>query len=298
MPPAWRLLESAPMKSSVSEHVVLRGRRLHVRSWGDAASPPLFMLHGWHDAAASFQFVVDALRNEWRVIAPDWRGFGLSQWNDVAFWFPDYVADLDALLDRYSPDAPARLVGHSMGGNVATIYAGVRPQRVAGIVDLEGFGLRPVPSDEAPERYAKWLGQVREPLVHRVYPDRAAFAARLQRDNPRLTPERTAFLAEHLAQECEGGFRFAADPRHRWVNPILYRMEEAFACWRRVAAPVLCVRGDDSAFMREYVPHEDDYRQRLACFASVRDVMLANCGHNMHHDRPEDVARLIEEFFA
>lgn len=286
------------MRQSVSEVVRVRERRLHFRIWGDAAAPALFMLHGWHDVSASFQFVVDGLRREWRVVAPDWRGFGLSQWNDDAYWFPDYLADLDALLDRYAPGAPVRLVGHSMGGNVATIYAGVRPERVAGVVNLEGFGLRPVDPGEAPGRYAKWLDQVREPAAARVYADRAALATRLRRDNPRLTPERAAFLAEHATQETEGGVRFAADPRHRWVNPVLYRLEEARACWRRVTAPVLCVRGRDSAFMREYVPDEADYRERLACFANVRDIELEDCGHNMHHDRPEEVARLIEEFFA
>lgn len=286
------------MKRSVSEYVRIRERRLHFRIWGDAAAPALFLLHGWHDVSASFQFVVDALQREWRVVAPDWRGFGLSQWNDDAYWFPDYLADLDALLDHYSPGAPVRIVGHSMGGNVAAIYAGVRPERVAGIVNLEGFGLRPTDPDDAPGRFGKWLGQLREPLNSRLHANRAAFAARLRRDNPRLTPTRADFLAEHMAQEVAGGLRFAADPRHRWVNPVLYRIEEARACWRRVAAPVLSVRGRDSAFMREYIPDEDDYRQRLACFAAARDVMLDDCGHNMHHDRPEAVAHLIEEFFA
>ncbi|MBI4986628.1 MAG: alpha/beta hydrolase [Rhodocyclales bacterium] len=285
------------MKTSVSEFVILRGRRIHVRLWGDAASPQLFLLHGWNDVSASFQFVVDGLRRDWRVIAPDWRGFGLSQWNGDAYWFPDYIADLDALLAHCSPSAPARLVGHSMGGNVATLYAGIRPERVAALVNLEGFGLRPTDPAEAPARYARWLGQVREGSAFRVYADRAAFAARLRHDNPRLTPQRATFLAEHLAEETEGGVRLAADPHHRWANPILYRIEEARAIWRRAGMPVLCVRGADSAFMREYIPSEEDYRERLACFADAREATLADSGHNLHHDRPEAVAQLIEEFF-
>lgn len=286
------------MKPSAAEFHLLRGRRLHCRVWGDATAPRLFLLHGWGDVAASFQFVVDALRREWRVIAPDWRGFGFSQWNDGPYWFPDYIADLDALLAHYTADAPARLVGHSMGGNVATLYAGIRPERVAGIVNLEGFGLRPTEPDEAPDRYAKWLEQLNEGTRYRVYPDRQTFALRLKHENPRLAPVRAAFLAEHLAQEVDGGVRVAADPCHRWVNPILYRIEEAKAIWRRVTAPVLWVRGADSSFMREYIPAQDDYRARLACFADARDVLLADCGHNIHHDRPDETARLIEEFFA
>lgn len=287
------------MKSSRSEFLTLRGRRLHCREWGEAAAPRLFMLHGWGDASASFQFVVDALARGWHVVAPDWRGFGRSAGNGGAYWFPDYLADLDGLLEHYSPDVPARLVGHSMGGNLATLYAGIRPERVAGIVNLEGFGLAPVESDLAPQRYAKWLDQVRDDgAKYRVYADAAAFAARLRHDNPRLTPERAAFLAAQLTEPADDGVRMAMDPCHRWVNPVLYRIDEARACWRQVRAPTLWLRGDDSAYLREYIRDEDDYRARLACFADARSVELVGCGHNLHHDRPEEVARLIEEFFV
>ncbi len=285
------------MKTNASEFIVLRARRMHFCVWGDPAAPKLFLLHGWGDVSASFQFVVDALRRDWHVIAPDWRGFGGSQWNEGAYWFPDYIADLDAVLTHFSPQEPARLVGHSLGGNAATLYAGIRPERVAGIVNLEGFGLKPTDPADAPDRYAKWLGQLHEGAGFRVYADRAAFAQRLRDDNPRLTPARAEFLAAHLAEEADGGVRIAADPCHRWVNPILYRIEEMKACWQRVSAPTLWVRGSDSAYWREHIAGEDDYRQRLACCRNARDVLLADCGHNLHHDRPEEVARLIEEFF-
>ena len=287
------------MKSSRSEYLTLRGRRLHCREWGESSAPRLFMLHGWGDASASFQFVVDALRGDWHVIAPDWRGFGRSEGNGDAYWFPDYIADLDGLLEHYSPDEPARIVGHSLGGNAAMLYAGIRPERVAGVVNLEGFGLAPVDPEQTPQRFAKWLDQIRAGgAAFRVYPDAAAFAARLRHDNPRLTPERAAFLAAHLTEPVAGGVRMAADPCHRWVNPVLYRIEEARACWRRVTAPTLWLRGDDSAYVREYIRDEADYSARLACVAGARSVELAGCGHNLHHDRPEEVARLTEEFFS
>lgn len=256
------------------------------------------MLHGWCDVSASFQFLVDALKRDWRVIAPDWRGFGLSQGNGDAYWFPDYLADLDFLLDHYVGTDPVRLIGHSMGGNVASLYAGVRPRRIVGIVNLEGFGLKPVDSEAAPDRYVKWLDQMREAAGFRVYPDRAAFAQRLRQDNPRLSHERAAFLAEYLGERVGEGVRLAADPCHRWANPVLYRIEEAQACWRRVTAPVLWVRGGDSDFMRHNHPDEADYLARLGCFTNASEIKLENCGHNMHHDQPERVAALIEEFFA
>lgn len=286
------------MKPSTSEFVFLRGRRMHLRVWGEAGSPLIFFLHGFGDVSASFQFVVDALQREWRVIAPDWRGFGGSQWNGDAYWSPDYLADLDALLEQASPLEPARLVGHSMGGNIAGLYAGIRPERVAGLVNLEGFGVRPAEPSEAPGRYRKWLSQVREAPRFRHYRHREEYAARLMRDNVRLTPQRAAFLARHLAESEQDGVRTAMDPCHRWVNPVLYRLEEAKACWREVRCPVLFVRGDDSGYLRDYIAGDEDYRARLACFALAQEALVADCGHNLHHDRPEAVARLIEEFFV
>src|SRR5256885_13949939 len=119
------------MKPSQSEFVQIRGLRYHCRCWGGERAPKLFMLHGWMDVSASFQFLVDALRRDWRVIAPDWRGFGLSEWaKSDSYWFPDYFADLDRLLEHFQADSPTTLVGHSMGGNVAAMYAGIRPERV------------------------------------------------------------------------------------------------------------------------------------------------------------------------
>ena len=62
------------MKSSRSEFIDIRGLRTHVRHWGPEDAPRLFLLHGWLDVSAAFQFTVDALKQDWHVIAPDWRG--------------------------------------------------------------------------------------------------------------------------------------------------------------------------------------------------------------------------------
>jgi len=288
------------MKVSESQFLDIRGRRLHVRLWGAETAPMLVLLHGWCDVSASWQFVVDALTRDWRIVAPDWRGFGLSEWNNDVYWFPDYMADLDALLLHYSPQAPVRLVGHSLGGNAACLYAGVRPTRVAQLINLEGLGLRRYAPDEAPERYANWLDQLRDTPSFRSYPDRSAFAARLQKENPRLSDEKARFLAQCMGEDDgAGGIHLAADPFHRWVNPTIYRVEEAKAIWRQVTAPVLWVTAADSAIFKQlFAIDPEEYRSRIACFREVREVTLEDCGHNLHHDQPQQVAQLIEEFFS
>ena len=143
------------MKPSESRFHDVRGLRYHVRTWGDSRDPPLFLLHGWMDVSASFQFLVDAFSEPRYYVAPDWRGFGLTEWARDGYWFPDYYADLDCVLDLYAGKAPSEIVGHSMGGVVACTYAGIRPERIAKVVSLEGFGLARTTPGMAPARYHK-----------------------------------------------------------------------------------------------------------------------------------------------
>ena len=287
------------MKPSHSLILNLRDRRHHVRVWGPDDAPMLVMVHGWSDVAASWQFVVDALRKEWRIYAPDWRGFGLSESNRGPYWFPDYLADLDVLLEALTPKSPVNLIGHSMGGNISGLYAGIRPERVNRFVNLEGTGLPPHTPDEAPGRYAQWLSQLRgEAPSFRPYDGYAAFAARLRKENPRLSEDKADFLARHCCVETpEGKVELNFDPYHRLTNPILYRVEEAKACWNRVSAQVLFVAGRDSFFFKQFYPLESpEFRERLAAYQNLREVFLDDCGHNIHHDQPEQLAALIEDF--
>jgi pimeloyl-ACP methyl ester carboxylesterase len=290
------------MTESRSEFLPVRGLRYHVRHWGRAGAPKIVMVHGWMDVAASFQFVVDALAGDWHVIAPDWRGFGLSERTaSDTYWFPDYVADLDVLLDHYCPDEAVNLLGHSMGGNVVGIYAGVRPERVRRLVNLEGFGLPATRPEQSPKRYAKWLAELREPPVLRPYPSVDAVAARLQKTNPRLTDERAAFLARHWSALNEAGqWEILGDPAHKKPSPLLYQVEEVLACWRAITAPVLWVEAEDTNMWQWMGPKEQaraEIDRRLAQLANVTAKMMPDAGHMLHHDQPAKLAAMLEEFF-
>lgn len=286
------------MKPSESVFVDIRGLRHHCRTWGNPAHPKLFLLHGWMDVSASFQFFVDALQGEWHSIAPDWRGYGLTQWSGAdSYWFPDYIADLDAVLARFSPAQSVNLLGHSMGGNVACLYAGVRPERVRKLVNLEGFGLRGNAPDQAPARYGKWLAELGESQRFRDYASMEDLAARLRQSNPRLAPERAAFLAHHWGMPTpEGRVGLRSDPAHKRVNPVLYRIEEAEACWCKVKAPVLWVEGAESETLKRLRIDGPAYEARKRCFPTLTTHTLANAGHMVHHDQPEALARIVEDF--
>ncbi len=286
------------MRASDSLYYDVRGLRYHVRRWPGSAARRLVLLHGWMDVSASFQFLADALSPDWDIYAPDWRGYGLTDWGrSDCYWFPDYIADLDALLDHLQPDAPVNVAGHSLGGNVALLYAGVRPQRIAKLVNLEGFGMAPTRPEQAPRRYTRWLDELRERPGLRPYESFAMLADRLQKNNPRLARERAEFLARHWGREAQdGSVLLRGDPRHKIVNPVLYRYEEVRACWEQVAAPVLWVDANESEGLKRMGISPEQYAERRAAFRNLRYVTVQNAGHMLHHDRPEEVARLIEGF--
>jgi pimeloyl-ACP methyl ester carboxylesterase len=190
------------------------------------------------------------------------------------------------------------LVGHSLGGNVGALYAGIRPQRVARLVNLEGFGMPPTRPEQAPKRYARWLEELRDPPGLRPYESFAALAERLQQSNKRLSREKAEFLARHWGEEGKEGVVLRGDPAHKIVNPVLYRFEEVRACWREVSAPVLWVDAAASETLGRIGLNAEQHAERRATFRNLRYVTIPDAGHMLHHDQPEAVARLLEEFLA
>ncbi len=276
----------------VARHDV-RGVRYEISEWGDRGKPSMIYLHGWGDCAATFQFVVDQFSRDWFVIAPDWRGFGGSRVDTQAYWFPDYVADLDQLLAIYSPNDPVRLVGHSMGANIGGLYAGAMPVRVTAFVNVEGFGLRNADPVEAPQRYRRWIEESRSLPVFSSFEDFGALARRVKKRSPRIPDAIADFVARAWAEERDGRVHLRADPRHKLPNAVLYRRAESEACWRNVTAPVLLVAGGDSEFAASA---DLGIRDLPFEFASVETIR--NAGHMMHFEAPAALASLIEEFFA
>ncbi len=288
------------MKTSRSEFHRIRGIRHHVRLWGDDASPKLFFLHGWMDVSASFQFLVDAFKHEWQIIAPDWRGFGLSGWASEGYWFQDYYGDLDAILDIYSPHQPVNLVGHSMGGNIACTYTGIRPARVGKLISLEGFGMARNCADMAPARYERWLDQLKQQPSFKPYPTFSAVAARLRKNNARLSEAQAQFLARHWARQTDSGeIVLCFDPRHKVVNPIMSQLDQLIACWKRVNCPTLWVTTSEGAAQDDRGWRKDtpaELLERKQAFRYFSETLLEDCGHMMHHDQPEKLAAIVEAF--
>lgn len=294
------------------EFAPIRNLNYHVLRWGPTESslPPLVLMHGWMDVAASYQFVVDAFSPAFfegrTILAADWRGFGLTECpGHDNYWFPDYLADLDFLLDHYVGDQPIDLVGHSMGGNVVMLYAGVRPQRIRRLVNLEGFGMPATRPDKAPKRYAQWMDELkslhRGELALKGYADADGVARRLMKTNPRLPEDKAQWLARQWARpNANGQWEILGDAAHKIVNAQLYRVDEVLAAFASITAPVLSVEASDNQMEQwwqgKYTLAE--FHARLKSVPQLQQATIQDAGHMLHHDQPEQLAALIENFLA
>jgi len=284
-----------PGAPSRCERLRVRHLTYAIRRWGDPAARPLVLLHGVQDCAATFQFAVDALAQSWNVIAPDWRGHGQSDRAPRNYWMHDFLADLDALLDALLPGATIDIVGHSMGGNIGGLYAGLRPERVRRFVSLDGFG--PL-VDRVPVNMHAALSSFLQPLPGpgAGYASLDEVAERLMRANHRLSPEKAAFLAEQsAARDPDGRYRWLFDRSIRSSSPTLHTVAEWGDVWAGATMPVLWIASGD---VRQNAPYFGSQafaeRHRLLPHAKTRQV--AESGHNLHHDQPAEVAALIEDF--
>ena len=309
-----------PAFNSQTLSLAVRGVNYHLRTWGHTQSslPPVFLLHGWMDVSASWQFVVDAWLDiapalaDRLIVAPDWRGFGRSTPKHPVdhYNFHDYLADLEAILHHFAPDdnQALDLVGHSMGANIATAYAGIRPARVRKLVNLEGFGLPDSRPAQAPSRYAQWLDELAQlnqgTLQLKTYTGVQGVAQRLIKTNPRLTLDKALWLAQHWAEplpDDSGQWRILGDNAHKVVHARLYRVDEIMAIYQRISAPTLAIEASDNSLAQWFKHGEhslEEHHRRLSHIPNCTVHTIDSAGHMVHHDQPQTVAQHLQSFLG
>ena len=300
-----------PQRVAKSLKLEIRGHQYHVLTWGQQQTqePPLVLLHGWMDLAASFQFLVDALNPDRFIIAPDWRGFGDTQGPDVDHYvFADYLGDLDFLLDHFEATLGCKtfnVLGHSMGGNVAMMYAGIQEARIHKLINLEGFGMPATRASMAKGRYRRWLDELKaldqQSLALKPYANLNDVAKRLIKNNPRLKEDFAHWLASQWACPLENGeWRLKARAAHKVVSAQLYRLDEMQEIFKGITAPTLCVHSSDLQLDRWWKGTYtfDQYQERLQAVAHLSQTQVKESGHMLHHDQPQALAQVVEAFLA
>lgn len=257
------------------------------------AKPPILLLHGFLDAAGSWDRVAPQLAAAGHpVCALDLRGHGEGYRAGAHdyYHFSDYLLDLDNFLQNARIfEAPFVLVGHSMGGMVGTLFAGTYPARVSHFVNVEGLGPPETDPDSNPARMRTFVEGVRKVRAQApTSATREEMLRRLELAHAGIAREVLEQKLVYLAQEIEPGrFVWRYDPLHRTRGPTPFRVSvfEAFA--RAITAKVLYVSGGHNGFT------VTGAEQRLTAFADLTRVTLEGAGHMVHWTQPDALAAAI-----
>jgi pimeloyl-ACP methyl ester carboxylesterase len=285
------------MTSPRSRRIALAtGLTYHVLEWNPQGAHTVVLLHGFLDLSWGWEDVAALLADRYRVLAPDFRGHGDSEWIGPGgyYHFQDYVADVDDVIARLAPGRVS-IVGHSMGGSVASYWAGTRADRVQRVALLEGLG-PPDGGDANPDRTARWIdlwkaARTRPPRLMASVEDAAQ---RLRKHDELIDEAQALRLAGHGTVAVDGGVRWKHDPLHLTMGPYPFRRDVAESYWKRIAAPVLAIDGDRSR-MRHAGPEAE---RRLATFRDVRRATITDAGHMMQRHQPAALAALLADFLA
>ncbi len=287
-----------PQRAARFEEIEGRRGRIALTCWGPPSDSPIYLLHGYMDCAATWQLLVDQLPADWSFTALDWAGYGRSAHHGTGYWLPGYLDELEQVLEQRSPATPVRVMGHSMGGTIGAFYAGVRPERVRWLVDLEGLGPPRSTPAETPPRIRGWLDALRgAPVRTRRYNSFDDLTTALCKRHPHLSESHAAFLARCWATESDDGVRMNADPSHEWPTPIRYTQEDLHGCLACITAPLLLLTCSDSL----HVKRVGGAAQLALWRQSVPQLQtgeVPDSGHMLHHERPAVVAGLIQQFVA
>ena len=261
--------------------------RLHYVDWGNRDAPKLILQHGGRDHCRSWDWVAQELAKEWHVIAPDLRGHGDSAWApDGNYEMNAFVYDFAQLVHTLGQDE-VTIVGHSLGGNIATRFVGLYPEKVRKFVNIEGLG--PSPEIHAKReaagyasRFRKWIDDRRKAAgrIPRRYTTIEAAYARMKEENGFLTDAQARHLTIHGASRNEDGtWSWKFDP---YLNVWQFDdvpEERTSELWTAITCPMLLLYGADSWASN---PETDG---RAKAFKTARVVEFENAGHWLHHDQ-------------
>lgn len=272
------------------------GLDLVYHAWGDEDAPVVICLHGFLDFGLSFDPVARVLARHYRVVAPDHRGHGESGRVGVGgyYHFPDYLLDLSRLVDYLEVDRVA-VIGHSMGASMAVYFAGAWPERTAALALLDGIGPSAVGPERGPALMRRWVNDLKllEARDDQVMPDLKTVAARVGRTSPNASDQRLLELAKDAAALGDDGqYRWRFDPMHRTTGPVPFDAGRFAAFLRAITCPSLVVWGEQSPM------RPPDAEQRTQMIAELQRAELPGAAHNLHHERPHELAPILSSFLT
>ncbi|MEC7986646.1 MAG: alpha/beta hydrolase [Myxococcota bacterium] len=262
-------------------------------SWSE--KPDIIFLHGWLDQAYGWEEVALRLKQKGHAsCAYDQRGHGKSDHASLSshYHFPDYVADLDAVVQTLRIPK-VTLIAHSMGGTVASIYSALRPHNVAKLILIEGLG----PLDEDPKqaflRYQKHLLQKASPQQHSPFASTEEATQRILKTHSYLSYETAKKLASRLLVSMDSNpktWMWRFDPRHKERSAIGFSLPRHLEILSRIQAPTYTVFGEKSWYLR--IP---EVSRRLDALSNHKGHYSLPVGHSMHYEHPTLLADTLDQ---
>jgi pimeloyl-ACP methyl ester carboxylesterase len=268
----------------VSHYFYSHRLKLQFWDWGQDGKPALLLVHGGLDHARNWDWVARSLREHFHVYAMDLRGHGNSAWAPgSSYSIPEFLLDIAALIDVLG-GGPIDMIGHSLGGILTLLYAGVYPDRVRKAISIEGIGLPPSHPvhNPAPDRMRAWIERVRkiEDRHHHTYPTLESAVARMKEANPHLSDEVARHLTLHGTNWSAGGsLSWKFDNYVRGLPPFGHSIADLTATFERITCPVLVFWG-----MESWLP-DPESDERAKAIRDHRIIKVPGAGHWLHHDQ-------------
>jgi pimeloyl-ACP methyl ester carboxylesterase len=259
--------------------------RLHYLEWNPRGRRTIVLLHGNSANAWWWQWVAELMPHEFRLVAPDQRGHGDSEWVSPPAYKPDdYAGDIERFIAGTRVGEAPLVVGHSMGGLSVLAFAGRYPGHARGAVAIDVA----VTSSRMRDRYLRRLRAL--PTV--VYPDldtaRARF--RLMPNEGGIAPERLRAIAERsLARAGEDGYTLKFDRESFFGGDGLHVMETI----GKLEMRTMLVRAERSRIMTQ-----EAAEAASASNPRVALVVIPGAHHHVLLEKPEELARVILDFSA
>ena len=270
--------------------------RLHYLDWGNEGAPTVLLIHGVQDHCHSWDWISHDLCRDYHVVVPDLRGHGDSEWNrGSAYSNLDYVYDIAQLVTQGNL-SPMHIIAHSMGGNIASIYAGTYPETVTSLISVEGVGgmRRWYEGEGHPQqRVREWVDNMRSLAgrAPRRYETMSDAFQRMQKSNPHLSEQQARHLTIHGANRNEDGtytWKFDNYTHSRPAYGLPY--DDLTAIWEKIECPMLMINAKNGYGNRT------GQGSSLKHFKGAEVVDVDNSGHWVHHDQFDVFMKLVREF--
>jgi pimeloyl-ACP methyl ester carboxylesterase len=271
------------------------GLRLHYWEWGVPDDHTFVFIHGIRDQGRSWELLIASLLARGcpikHAVALDLRGHGESDWptGSRGYQHEDFLTDLAGLL-RHLDRESLTLIGHSLGGSMALLYAGTFPEKIERLVLLESLGPFARSDDEVPEIMAERLNGRSYVEIPYPYPSLEDAAKALQKRYPLIPDRAAAHMALYGTRQTRQSYRWKHDPvlRYRTTTMLSEGQIEAFI--RRIKCPILFIYGTESDFIKSV------RGPRAKHFNNAQIVPIEGAGHHIPHEKPDELAKVVAPF--